>query len=99
MTMPLEFLLTASRTSLEDFELVNLEHASKLRKRTAAMLEEWIERRVAAELARLLIDTEGLRSIWVEHRQEAFDFGVEPVRATASTDRHVERVRNVVAAD
>lgn len=99
MTLPLDFLLTASRTSLEDFELVNLDHSSKLRKRIAAMLDQWVEKRVAAELARLLIDTEGLRSIWVDPRQEAFDFGVEPVRATASTDRHVQRVRNVVAAD
>jgi hypothetical protein len=74
MTVPLDFLQTASRTSLEGFELNRLAHATVLRKQIVALLEQWIEDREAAGLARLLIENEALRSISLDPLQEAFDF-------------------------
>ena len=53
---PWEFLLTASRNSLQSYELSRLAHASDLRKELAALLDQWIEESSAAMLARLLLE-------------------------------------------
>jgi len=53
---PWEFLLSASRTSLQSYELSRLSHAANLRKEIAALLDQWIEENSAAMLARWLIE-------------------------------------------
>ena len=52
---PWEFLLSASRSSLQSFELSRLSHASNLRKEIGALLDQWMEENAAAMLARLLL--------------------------------------------
>src|SRR5208282_1747158 len=52
---PWEFLLSASRNSLQSFELSRLAHAADLRKEIAALLDQWMEENAAAMLARLLL--------------------------------------------
>jgi hypothetical protein len=54
--LPWEFLLSASRNSLQSFELSRLGHAANLRKEIAALLEQWIQENSEAMLARLLMD-------------------------------------------
>jgi hypothetical protein len=51
-----EFLLSASRNTLQSYELSRLGHAANLRKEIAALLDEWLEENAAALLARYLID-------------------------------------------
>ncbi len=52
---PWEFLLSASRTSLQSYELSRLGHAANLRKEIAALLDQWLEENAAAMLARWLM--------------------------------------------
>jgi hypothetical protein len=52
---PWEFLLSASRSSLQSFELSRLSHAANLRKEIGALLDQWMEENAAAMLARLLL--------------------------------------------
>jgi hypothetical protein len=52
---PWEFLLSASRNSLQSYELSRLNHASNLRKEIAVLLDQWMEENSAAMLARYLI--------------------------------------------
>jgi hypothetical protein len=52
---PWEFLLSASRNSLQSYELSRLSHAANLRKEIGALLDQWIEENACAMLARLLI--------------------------------------------
>jgi hypothetical protein len=53
---PWEFLLTASRNSLQSYELSRLSHAANLRKEITQLLESWVEENSAAMLARWLIE-------------------------------------------
>ena len=53
---PWEFLLSASRNSLQSFELSRLAHAANLRKEIAALLDQWMEENAAAMLARCLLE-------------------------------------------
>jgi hypothetical protein len=53
---PWEFLISASRNSLQSYELSRLSHASNLRKEIAALLDQWMEENSAAMLARWLIE-------------------------------------------
>lgn len=52
---PWEFLLSASRNSLQSFELSRLAHASNLRKEITALIDQWMEEN-AAMLARWLLE-------------------------------------------
>ncbi|MGB9466631.1 MAG: hypothetical protein WBR10_16105 [Candidatus Acidiferrum sp.] len=52
---PWEFLLSASRNSLQSFELSRLAHAASLRKEIVALIDLWMEENAAAMLARLLL--------------------------------------------
>ena len=52
---PWEFLLSASRNSLQSFELSRLAHAANLRKEIVALLDQWMEENAVAMLARLLM--------------------------------------------
>ena len=53
---PWEFLLAASRNSLQSFELSRLSHAADLRKELAALLDQWVEETSAAMVARWLLE-------------------------------------------
>jgi hypothetical protein len=53
---PWEFLLSASRNSLQSFELSRLGHAANLRKEIGALLDQWIDESSAAMLARWLME-------------------------------------------
>jgi len=53
---PWEFLLSASRNSLQSYELSRLSHAANLRKEIAQLLNSWLEENTAAMLARWLME-------------------------------------------
>ncbi|HTZ32792.1 MAG TPA: hypothetical protein VMH31_10060 [Methylomirabilota bacterium] len=53
---PWEFLLSASRNTLQSYELSRLAHAANLRKEIATLLDQWLEENTAANLARWLIE-------------------------------------------
>jgi hypothetical protein len=53
---PWEFLLSASRNSLQSYELSRLAHAANLRKEIGALLDLWMEENSAAMLARWLME-------------------------------------------
>jgi hypothetical protein len=52
---PWEFLLSASKNSLQSFELSRLSHAADIRKEIAALLDQWMDDHTNATLARLLL--------------------------------------------
>src|SRR5467141_2824364 len=53
---PWKFLLSASRNSLQSYELSRLSHAPNLRKEIGALLDLWMEENSAAMLARWLME-------------------------------------------
>lgn len=53
---PWQFLLSASRNSLQSYELSRLAHAANLRKEIGALLDQWMEENACALLARWLIE-------------------------------------------
>jgi hypothetical protein len=53
---PWEFLLTASRNSLQSYELTRLSHAASLRKEIGVLMDQWLEENSAATVARWLIE-------------------------------------------
>ena len=52
---PWEFLLSASRNSLQSYELSRLSHAANLRKEIGALLDQWLEENACAMVARWLM--------------------------------------------
>lgn len=53
---PLEYLLTSSQNSLQDFELARHGQISSLRKEFFQLFEEWIEAEIAARIARWILN-------------------------------------------
>ena len=53
---PWEFLLSASKNSLQSYELTRLSHAANLRKEIGTLLDQWLEENSSAMLARWLMD-------------------------------------------
>lgn len=53
---PWDFLISASRTTLQSYELTRLSHAANLRKEIAALLDQWLDESSSAMLARWLIE-------------------------------------------
>ncbi|HYL62277.1 MAG TPA: hypothetical protein VE077_06610 [Candidatus Methylomirabilis sp.] len=53
---PWEFLLSASKNSLQSYELSRLSHAANLRKEIGQLLDSWLEENSAAMLARWLME-------------------------------------------
>src|SRR5580704_8634495 len=53
---PMDYLRTASRTSLQSFELARLNHAANLRREIAALIDQWIQETSEATLARWMLD-------------------------------------------
>jgi hypothetical protein len=58
---PWDFLLSASRNSLQSYELSRLSHAANLRKEIGQLLDSWLEETAAAMLARWLIEQQRVR--------------------------------------
>jgi hypothetical protein len=56
MSPPVDYLGSASRASLESFELSRLNHAANLRREIAALIDEWIEETAEAMLARWMLE-------------------------------------------
>ena len=55
-TPPADYLLAASRASLQSFELTRLNHASNLRQEIAALIDRWVQETSEAVLARWMLD-------------------------------------------
>jgi hypothetical protein len=53
---PWDFLLSASRPSLQSYELSRLSHAANLRKEIIQLLDVWLEETSAALMARWLME-------------------------------------------
>jgi len=51
---PWEFLLSASRNSLQSYELSRLSHAANLRKEITQLLDSWLEENTAAMFGALV---------------------------------------------
>ncbi len=53
---PWEFLLTASRNTLQSYEFSRLGHAANLRKEISSLLDQWLDENANAMVARWLIE-------------------------------------------
>jgi len=53
---PWKFLLTASRNTLQSYELSRLSHTANLRKEISSLLDQWLDENAAAMLARWLME-------------------------------------------
>ena len=58
---PLDYLHSASVSSLESYELSRLNHAANLRREIAALLDQWIEETVHAQMARWVLEDRALQ--------------------------------------
>src|SRR5260370_17057680 len=56
---PVDYLRSASRTSLQSFELARLNHAANLRREIAVLIDQWLEETAEAMLARWMLDHHG----------------------------------------
>ncbi|MBS1842407.1 MAG: hypothetical protein JSS69_10115 [Acidobacteria bacterium] len=56
---PWEFLLSASRNTLQSYELSRLAHAANLRKEAGPILDQWVEELASAMMARWLLEHQG----------------------------------------
>jgi hypothetical protein len=81
---PLEYLYSASVSSLESYELSRLNHAANLRREIATLLDQWIEETVHAQLARWVLEDRALqqtspgRESFAPQRQLPFEVPVKP---------------------
>jgi hypothetical protein len=53
---PIEYLQSASRSSLQSFELARLNHAANLRREIAMLIDQWMKETSEALLARWMLD-------------------------------------------
>ena len=86
---PWEFLLSASRNTLQSYELSRLAHAANLRKEITALLDQWLEENTAANLARWLI----------EQRELAVNTPVEETSSQEITSPNGHRVSDNFLVD
>jgi hypothetical protein len=56
---PIDYLHTASRSSLQSFELARLNHAANLRREIAVLIDQWLEETAEAMLARWMLEHHG----------------------------------------
>jgi hypothetical protein len=56
---PIDYLHSASRSSLQSFELSRLNHAANLRREIAVLMDQWLEETAEAMLARWMLDHHG----------------------------------------
>ena len=78
---PWDFLLSASKNSLQSFELSRLSNAANLRKEIGALLDQWMADQASATVARMLLQ-----------ERERASHGSEPLphaRAAAAGEQSV----------
>ena len=56
---PIDYLRSASRTSLQSFELARLNHAANLRREISVLIDQWLEETAEAMLARWMLEHHG----------------------------------------
>jgi hypothetical protein len=56
---PIDYLHSASRSSLQSFELARLNHSANLRREIGALIDQWLEETAEAMLARWMLDHHG----------------------------------------
>ena len=56
---PIDYLHSASRSSLQSFELARLNHAANLKREIAALIDQWLEETAEAMLARWMLEHHG----------------------------------------
>ena len=56
---PIDYLHTASRSSLQSFELVRLNHAANLRREITILVDQWVKETSEAMLARWMLEHHG----------------------------------------
>jgi hypothetical protein len=56
---PIDYLRSASRSSLQSFELARLNHAANLRREIAILMDQWLEETAEAMLARWMLEHHG----------------------------------------
>jgi hypothetical protein len=91
---PWEFLLSASRNSLQSYELSRLSHAANLRKEIMQLLDSWLEENSAAMLARLLMQEREQLAAHERCERPAAAAGVDE-RAAAGPGR--SKTRNIAS--
>jgi hypothetical protein len=82
---PWEFLRTASRPTLQSYELSRLAHAANLRKELVQILDQLVEERTSAGVARCLLEEQ--------------ERGVIPADRVASDATETERPSAHTASD
>jgi len=56
---PVDYLRSASRSSLHSFELARLNHAANLKREISVLIDQWLEETAEAMLARWMLDHHG----------------------------------------
>jgi len=56
---PIDYLRSASDSSLQSFELARLNHAANLRREIAVLIDQWLEETAEAMLARWMLEHHG----------------------------------------
>jgi hypothetical protein len=56
---PIDYLRSASRSSLHSFELARLNHAANLKREIAVLIDQWLEETAEAMLARWMLNHHG----------------------------------------
>lgn len=93
---PWDFLLSASKNSLQSFELSRLSNAANLRKEIAALLDQWMADQANATVARLLLEERersGHVSEVFSHARED-NAGAQSVSDNLFADRAVPQAKN-----
>jgi len=80
---PWEFLLSASRNTLQSYELSRLAHAANLKKEITELLDQWLQETTAANLARWLIE-QRQRAVAVADEPQGHD--VSPSNGNGASD-------------
>jgi hypothetical protein len=88
---PWEFLLSASRNSLQSYELSRLSHASNLRKEISELVDLWIEENSSAMLARWLMEHRERESSLMESTGPGAHGVGDPVSASGNSPHASER--------
>ena len=93
---PWEFLLSASKNSLQSCELSRLSNASNLRKEIGALLDQWLADQANATVARLLLEERErpTRVSQAVSSAESHDPGTQTVSDIFFADRTVAKRGN-----